>query len=172
MRLRILFVFVLLACLVSACSLGRLVNPTVPEPLSPVLDLPANPTANATPNVLKPVGADTQDEPSATQYLATPMSDSPAAGICGEFDGEWVTMTINPDVPDPRCVIIHPDQMLEVVNHRGETIVVTIGNMTAQLADGESFRFEVPFGEYLAPGVHGVEVQPCCGGVLWLQEGQ
>ncbi|MGD8823190.1 MAG: NBR1-Ig-like domain-containing protein, partial [Anaerolineales bacterium] len=33
---------------------------------------------------------------------ATPVSDTPAAGICGQVEGEVATMIINPDVPDPR----------------------------------------------------------------------
>jgi len=103
------------------------------------------------------------------QTLATPVADRPAAGICAEFEGERVTVTVFPDIPDPRCSLIRPEQVLEVVNAREETLVVTIGAFQAELPPGESHLFERPFGEYLAPGVHRIEVQPCCGAELWLQ---
>ena len=102
--------------------------------------------------------------------LATPVADSPAAGICAEFDGKVVTVTIHPDIPDPRCGLIQPDQKLEVVNAREETLLVAIGHLEAEIAAGERHLFDLEFGEYLAPGVHRVEVQPCCGAELWLKE--
>lgn len=101
--------------------------------------------------------------------LATPVADNPAAGICAEFDAETVTVTIHPDIPDPRCSLIKPEQKLEVVNARQETLYVAIGRLAAEIAPGESYLFDLPFGEYLAPGVHRIEVQPCCGAELWLQ---
>lgn len=101
--------------------------------------------------------------------LATPVAESPAAGICAAFEGIQVTITIYPDIPDPRCSIIKSEQMLEVVNARNETLLVSIGRMQAELAPGESHIFDLPFGEYLAQGVHRVEVQPCCGAELWLK---
>jgi hypothetical protein len=100
--------------------------------------------------------------------LATPAAQSPAAGICAEFEGLWVTITIRPDTPDPRCAKIRADQMLEVVNQRGELLNVRIGHLEVELAPGESHKFEVPFGDYLALGVHVIDVQPCCGAELVL----
>lgn len=177
MHLRKLLLVILLACLLSACSLNTLLNPTVPQRVEPTPGLPADPdlSVNPTPNVPEPVDQASESGTSTDQTIAgklvTPRADTPAAGICGEMVGQWITMTINPDMPDPRCVVIRPEQMLEVVNHRGETITVSIGNLTAELADGESYRFEVPFGEYLMPGgVHDVSVQPCCGGTLWFKD--
>ena len=37
------------------------------------------------------------------QPLATPYAQEPAAGICASFEGEMVTVSLNPDIPDPRC---------------------------------------------------------------------
>ncbi len=101
---------------------------------------------------------------------ATPYADSPAAGICGSFEGEWVTITIYPDIPDPRCAAICPDQMLEVVNLREETLIVKLHYLDAEIPPGESRRFEISFGELLLPGVHHLSVQPCCGAELVLRE--
>jgi hypothetical protein len=102
--------------------------------------------------------------------LATPIAQSPAAGICADFAEEVVTVTIHPDITDPRCSFIHPDQILEVINNRDETITIVIGHLEASLAPGESHLFDLPFGEYLAPGVHRIDVQPCCGAELVLGE--
>jgi len=104
----------------------------------------------------------------APAILATPAADSPAAGICGEFTGELVTITINPDIPDPRCARVMPAQRLVVVNQRGEDIVVRLGQFEVSIPPGNQQLFDLPFGEYLAPGVHQIIVSPCCGAELLL----
>ena len=99
---------------------------------------------------------------------ATPVADSPAAGICPQAEGHVVTMTINPDIPDPRCVSVRSNQRLQVVNHREETLSITLGRSSAQLDPGETHTFEATFGELLLPGVHALGVSPCCGGEILL----
>ncbi len=103
--------------------------------------------------------------------LATPYAQQPAAGICASPSGKLVTITIYPDLPDPRCAIIQPDQELQVVNRTLGDLQVHIGTFDAVLAAGGDYTFSVPFGKYLAPGVHQVQVLPCCGPELWLQVG-
>jgi len=100
---------------------------------------------------------------------ATPMADTPAAGICPEAEGEVVTMTIRPDIPDPRCVVVSPGQHLRVVNERGETITAALYTESVELEPGSAYRFAASFGELLLPGVHVLQVSPCCGGSLWLR---
>lgn len=102
------------------------------------------------------------------EELATPASLQPAAGICGAFEGDYVTVTIYPDIPDPRCVKVEADQKLIVANQRGEPIQVRFGHLEAQITPGEETLFDLPFGEYLAPGVHRLMVSPCCGGEIIL----
>jgi hypothetical protein len=81
-----------------------------------------------------------------------------------------VTVTIRPDIPDPRCVAVAPHQQLRVINGRQVEIHVRIAAVEAALAPGDVHLFTVPFGALLAPGVHRVEVLPCCGAELWLKE--
>jgi len=114
----------------------------------------------------EPVPEGTQFQ--APEVLATPAAQSPAAGICGEFSGELVTIVINPDIPDPRCARIQPTQKLVVINHRGEVIQVRIGDFEASIQPDSQQLFDLPFGEYLAPGVHLILVSPCCGAELVL----
>lgn len=106
----------------------------------------------------------------APETLATPAAVQPAAGICAEFEGEIVIMTINPDIPDPRCIKVRPAQKLTVINHRGETLQVRIGPFETTILPEDQYLFDQPFGDYLAPGVHVLDVFPCCGGELVLSQ--
>ena len=81
-----------------------------------------------------------------------------------------VIVTLNPDIPDPRCAIVTADQTLTVINHTQNTLQIAIGRFTSSLAAGEQTTIDTPFGEYLAPGVHQLQVSPCCGPELWLVE--
>ncbi len=120
-------------------------------------------TTQNPPPIISP--APTQTSPLS---LATPYADMPAAGICGTAEGEWVTISLEPGIPNPRCVQVQPDQKLAVVNRTGGTVDIAIGDFEATLADGQSISFEKPFGEYLARGVHALGVTPCCGGEIVL----
>ena len=152
MRLRNLLALILLGCLISACNL-------------PIQDATTPADKNA--DIHSQLTDSAEDE--IGPPLATPVAHSPAAGICARFEGQIVTITIRPDIPDPRCAFIRPDQILEVVNNRGETLQVKIGHLQAELSPGQSHTFDLPFGEYLLPGVHRIEVQPCCGAELVLE---
>jgi len=102
--------------------------------------------------------------------LATPYAQQPAAGICAEPTGDEVVMRLEPGIPDPRCMIILTHQHLRVVNKTRAEVRIALGSYSAVLGpDGETV-FENPFGAYLMPGVHALQVDPCCGGELWLKE--
>lgn len=107
-------------------------------------------------------------EPTPTRALATPMSQSPAAGICAETEGEIVTVTIYPDIPDPRCSVVKPYQRLHIVNARAERITVRLADLDVDIDPTKEFTFGVTFGQLLLPGVHVVDVSPCCGAELVL----
>jgi hypothetical protein len=102
--------------------------------------------------------------------LATPYAQEPAAGICASFEGDVVTINLFADIPDPRCTKVRPDQILTVSNQTQVTLEVSIGSYKDSLEPGISNTFDTPFGEYLAPGVHQLQVTPCCGAELWLEE--
>jgi hypothetical protein len=101
--------------------------------------------------------------------LATPYAQEPAAGICASFAGDIVRVTLNADVPDPRCSKVRAEQKLSVINGTQNTLEVSIGSFTASLKPGAETLFDTPFGEYLAPGVHQLRVSPCCGPEIWLE---
>ncbi|MGD8455909.1 MAG: hypothetical protein PVF83_05955 [Anaerolineales bacterium] len=107
--------------------------------------------------------------PDLETYRATPIAESPAAGICGKLDSEIVTITIYPDIPDPRCMEVTWEQKLRVVNRRGEVLQVSIGRFEAEIpVDGE-YTFDMAVGEYLMPGVHLIQVSPCCSPEILLK---
>lgn len=108
-------------------------------------------------------------EPPTGSDLATPVAESPAAGICAEQEGDVVSVTINPDIPDPRCSIVRSDQFLRIVNMRGETIAVSLAGLSADIQPGGEHTFDQPFGSLLMPGVHRFAVSPCCGAELILR---
>lgn len=117
--------------------------------------MPATPTVSITPQ---------------TNILATPYAQQPAAGICASFEGEMIVVTLNPDIPDPRCTKVRADQKLTIINHTQITLQISIGRFSASLEPGKESIIDTPFGEYLAPGVHQLQVSPCCGPELWLEE--
>jgi hypothetical protein len=113
-----------------------------------------------------------QPPPAATEKslpLATPYAQEPAAGICASPAGEMVTVSIYPDIPDPRCSQVRADQVLTVINQTQNTLEITLGRFTENLEPGAQISIDTPFGEYLAPGVHQLQVSPCCGAELWLE---
>ena len=111
----------------------------------------------------------TQVQATPTYVLATPYATQPAAGICASFDGQAVEITINVDSASPRCAKIRPDQTLTIVNSTLSTIQVSIGRFSSSILPGAQYSIDVPFGDYLAPGVHLVSVSPYYGAELWLE---
>ena len=100
---------------------------------------------------------------------ATPASLEPAAGLCGEAEGDEVVMRLEPGIPDPRCIIVRDGQHLRVINHTGAEVNLGLGPYSLVLpANGETV-IGPPFGDFLMPGVHILQVDPCCGGELWLR---
>jgi hypothetical protein len=110
--------------------------------------------------------------PTTLHTLATPVAGSPAAGICASFDGEVVPVSINVDVPDPRCVRIRPDQRLAIHNQTPDAVEIALGRFSARIEPGQTYTIAQSFGECLAPGVHVLQASSHFGPELWLTEGQ
>jgi hypothetical protein len=144
------------ACLFAglACLIGLACNAVTP--VSTPTSAPA-PAAEASPTP-------------AMSILATPYADSPAAGICASFDGPVVELRIEPGIPDPRCARARADQQMKVTNNTDGPLDVSIGTYSGHMEPGGEFVIEAPFGSYLAPGVHQLQVLPCCGPEIVLEE--
>ena len=107
----------------------------------------------------------------APQPLATPLSDSPAAGICDFFSGEMVVFEIYPDIPSPRCARATPEQRLKVINRTAEELRFWIGSYKFTLQPEQEQVIDAELRTYLAPGVHQISTTAYFGEggpELWL----
>jgi hypothetical protein len=129
------------------------VTATEPPTASPTLQAAALPSATSQP---------------ASLPLATPISAEPAAGICAEAEGETAVVEIFPDIPSPRCLKVTADQRLVVINRGDTDISLGLGSLAAVVRPGEEHTLDMPFGEYLAPGVHRLQAEPYSGPEVWL----
>jgi hypothetical protein len=110
------------------------------------------------------------DSDGGTTQLKQPDSQTPAAGICAEPPaGDVATITINVDAPSPRCSKITPEQRLRVVNNTAEPVQVELARFRVTVAPAEAQVLDAPAGDYLAPGVHVLQVSSTAGGAeVWL----
>jgi hypothetical protein len=100
--------------------------------------------------------------------LATPHALQPAAGICGRVDDQTVEIFLEAGMPNPRCIQMLPEQFLTVTNRTGGLVTIRLAQEQAELQPEESYTFSRPLGEMLAPGVHRLQVDPCCGGEIMM----
>ena len=107
-----------------------------------------------------------------TAVLKPPDADAPAASTCADVpEGDVVTITIRPDVPDPRCAKITAAQQLRVVNETQQAVNVKLAAFEVPVSPGDEWLFNVPVNTYLEPGVHVLQVSSLAGGAeLWFVE--
>jgi hypothetical protein len=111
--------------------------------------------------------------PPGPTTLIAPDASTPAAGACGNApEAEPAEITLNPDVPSPRCVIVHSLNQLKFVNHSDVVVTVETGYDAVELQPQATHLFPQRVGDYWEPGVHIVHAAPLYGssGVeVWLQ---
>ena len=120
-------------------------NPAAPGVISPIPTLEARVEASPT------TPPTTASEP---MPLATPQSDSPAAGICDFYPGDLVVFEIFPDIPSPRCARATPEQRLKVINRTEQEMRFWIGSYEFTLQPDQDQIIDAALSTYLAPGVH------------------
>jgi len=143
-------IFLLRIVMLAIMSLGLLVGCS--DPTTPVIPIPS-----PTPQVIV--------------VQATPYASAPAAGVCaGPVEGQIASIEIWPDMPDPRCLQLSPEQYLQVTNHTDTGIQYRLGHFSGELGVGETLMLEGQVGSYLAPGVHLFMVSSYSGPELWLKD--
>ncbi len=141
------------------------------------IDPLAPPSGGATAPATEPTTRPSTSPPAAEavtgQILARPTpgdvqaaeAGGPAAPVCGT-DGApdgTATITVGPDVPQPRCLQVLPGQRIAFVNgtavwrQAGETVTADLGGYRFRVAPGERVVLDLPVSSYLAPGVHVVD---------------
>lgn len=107
--------------------------------------------------------------PSSSSGLKPADSDTPAAGICGEPQGDPVPIVlgIGPDgIPlAGRCISITPAQRIKLINQSNGPFNILFGEFHIDLPVGSEMLLDKPVGQYLALGVHFLPIGP----VLWVK---
>jgi hypothetical protein len=98
--------------------------------------------------------------------------------MCEPSAGAIVTVRLDPDIPDPRCIVVSSRQRLRVVNssagygRHGTTVTITFADLSPRVLNVRTATtFHRPLGKYLAPGVHDLQVSLYGGGgpEIWLK---
>jgi hypothetical protein len=92
--------------------------------------------------------------------MTPPDGVTPAAGSCSQATGGVAAITLNPDVPSPRCIVVHDTDRLKVTNNMGVKVHVDDGyNGYSQDIDNGATQEEVKaVGCCWQPGVHRLRV--------------
>ncbi len=126
------------------------------------LELVAEPHPSDTPAV-----SPSSSTPSTTTGgLAPPDSTATeTARGCSPYKAPIVTLTIDPDGMRPDCAIVGATQRLRLVNatnsyhQHGVTVTVHFAGLPPRtLKIGQATTYDTPFGTYLAPGQHYLQV--------------
>lgn len=101
--------------------------------------------------------------------LKPPDSDTPAAGICNETQGDPVSIVlgIGPDgLPKAgRCLILNPAQRIKLINQSDGLYSVAFAEYGINLPVDDELLLDKPVGGYLALGVHFLPMGP----ELWVK---
>jgi hypothetical protein len=90
--------------------------------------------------------------------LVPPDSQTPAAGTCPTATGGATDIVLSPDIPNPRCTIVHETDHLRVTNHFDVHVFVDDGGGGFDLATNESYTVPKALGGYWAFGVHRLKI--------------
>jgi hypothetical protein len=150
----------------SAAAIGAVIGIALrddPDKVSTIDDLPRTtvtvvPTTTSTTSTTSTTTttSTTAGPPSGT--LKPPDSEFPAAGTCGGVPGPVTEAEMRDDVPAPRCLQVLADQKLRLTNGLGVPITVDFADFHTVIQPGQAYLFDRPVGEFLALGVHRMEI--------------
>jgi hypothetical protein len=102
--------------------------------------------------------------------LKPPDSDTPAAGICSNTQGDPVSIVLGIGLDGiplaGRCVQITPTQRIKLVNQSDGPVNIQLGEYHIDLPAGSDLLLDKPAGQFLALGVHSLPMGP----ELWVRE--
>jgi hypothetical protein len=79
-------------------------------------------------------------------------------------------VSFNPNFPDPRCLIVNPDQRLRIVSRLDGEVQVALGSVSVIVGPGFDGVIGPRFGDYLEPGAHFLGESTYDGNVeIWLR---
>jgi hypothetical protein len=108
-------------------------------------------------------------QPISSSGLKPADSDTPAAGICSEMQGDPVNVILGIDssgLPKAgRCVAVNPYQRIKLINQSNGPFNIKFAEYFINLSVGDEMLLDKPVGEYLALGVHFLPMGP----ELWVK---
>jgi hypothetical protein len=166
--------FALAACLVAVaagCGSGGSSSsgPTVSARATPQRSEPRAGASKAPPPTVRVARA------KSVSGIEQAEGSAPAAGVCPESSKPVMSVDLHPDTPSPRCVVLHPDQRLRIVNltnsWRGKASVVRIdfAGFRTKLAPGHAAILDAPAGSYLGTGTHGLALEGAPAPQVWVK---
>jgi hypothetical protein len=123
--------------------------------------LQTTPTSTAqTTTSAKGGGASTTNGGDPYDAMVPPDAINPAAGTCANAAGGVAFITLNPDVPSPRCIIVHDSDRLKIKNNMGVDVRVDDGGngFVITIASGGTDEQMKAVGCCWQPGVHRLRV--------------
>lgn len=92
--------------------------------------------------------------------MVPPDGVTPAAGSCSNAASGVAFITLNPDVPSPRCIIVHDSDRLKIKNNMGVRVTVDDGGngFVFTVDNGATEEQAKAVGCCWQPGVHRLRV--------------
>lgn len=92
--------------------------------------------------------------------MVPPDGVTPAAGSCSNAAGGVAFITLNPDVPAPRCIIVHDSDRLKIKNNMGVKVHIEDGGngFVEDIDNGATVEEMKAVGCCWQPGVHRLRV--------------
>ena len=111
------------------------------------------------------LGAPTTSTPTSAKgdpynAMVPPDGITPAAGACSNATGGVAAITLNPDVPAPRCIIVHDTDRLKITNNMGVTVQADDGGngFVITINNGATDEEVKAVGCCWQPGVHRLRI--------------
>ena len=92
--------------------------------------------------------------------MVPPDGVTPAAGTCASAAGGVAFITLNPDVPSPRCIKVHDSDRLKIKNNMGVKVHVEDGGngFVEDIDNGATVEEVKAVGCCWQPGVHRLRI--------------
>jgi len=108
-------------------------------------------------------------QPASSSGLKPSNGDTPAAGICGDAQGDPVNIILGIDASGlplaGRCIAVNPTQRINLINQTNEPFNIKFAEYIINLPIGDNILLDKPVGEYLAFGIHYLPMGP----ELWVK---
>ena len=102
--------------------------------------------------------------------IKPPDANTPAAGICAEPQGDPVNIVLGTDASGlplaGRCIVVNPVQRIKLINQSVNPIKMRLMEYPITLFVGGELLLDRPVGQYLALGVHILDLGP----ELWVKD--